>query len=410
MTGLEGPSAAVVLATRDRERDIHRALHALVWELPANVIEMFVVSPFLENQALIAEFDGAPFPIHHLLDAQHGKPAALNLGLGRATAELVVVTDGDVTVEAGAVTKLLRAFDDPAVGAATGRPVPLHDRVPRGPFAYWGKVLLAEADRVRTRAMNRGTAAALPRSSVQRDPIECTGYLYAFRRGLLGALPEDILVEDAYVSGIVMRDGNNVAYVRDARVRVRPPEGLGDWHRQKLRAMVGSQQPLMRQLPRMRRFGQEAAAAPMLFARYARSPREAIWLIGLILARLAVWIHAAILVRRGPIDPLDYWHPIATTKSQPPAPGDVYEIAAWTLPGAAPTVAQCHRCVVLAVEPGGGLRVAIISGAGAAGRTADHVIGNAVVPASVLIGEGDLGNPIGRCSASTLASLRKQLL
>jgi hypothetical protein len=368
---------------------------------------MFVISPFPGNQALIAEFANAPFPIRHILDAQHGKPAALNLALAQVTADVVVVTDGDVIVEGGAVTRLLRAFDDPSVGAATGRPVPLHDRVPRGRYAYWGKVLLAEADRVRARAEGRRAGTAVRNRLGRRDAIECTGYLYAFRRALVSKLPEDVLIEDAYISGVVMRAGWHIAYVREARVHVRPPEGLGDWHRQKLRAMVGSQQDLLRELPRMRRFAQEAGAAPMLFPRYVRGLRECAWLVGLIIARLAVWAHAAIRIRRGPIDPLDYWHPIATTKSQPPVPGDIHEVPTWALPGAIPAAARRRQCVVLAVEPGGSLRVAVVEVT--AERRADP-IGRFVAPMSVLIGENDLGSPVGRCSAAVLTDLRRQVL
>jgi cellulose synthase/poly-beta-1,6-N-acetylglucosamine synthase-like glycosyltransferase len=51
---------------------------------------------------------------------RHGKAAAINHGLDRATAEIVVVTDAPARFEPSALADLARCFADPRVGAATG--------------------------------------------------------------------------------------------------------------------------------------------------------------------------------------------------------------------------------------------------------------------------------------------------
>jgi cellulose synthase/poly-beta-1,6-N-acetylglucosamine synthase-like glycosyltransferase len=46
-----------------------------------------------------------------------GKSSALNLGIGRARGDLVVITDCDCTFDRDAIEELIRPFDDPRVGA-----------------------------------------------------------------------------------------------------------------------------------------------------------------------------------------------------------------------------------------------------------------------------------------------------
>jgi hypothetical protein len=353
-----------------------------------------LVTPHEGNQDLTAEFDGG-VRVRHLIDAQHGKPAALNLALGATSAEIVVMTDGDVRVEHNAIRLLLAAFDDPLVGAATGRPVPMVSRG-NAMFATWARALLHEAHQLRQRASDHG------------DPVECSGYLYAIRRSLLTQFPEDVLAEDAYASGVVLNQKYRVAYVPAAIVWVRPPSSLRDWFRQKIRSLVGSQQLYLRSLPRMRTFQTEVRGVTSVL-RHARRPRDVPSLLLLAGARLVAWLVAA-REARGSIRYARYWRPISSTKARTPQVGDVYCVADASLPVIGG--AECRPCVVLSVHAGGLVRVV------PRGPWSDHpnVVAStteglpfdgpgAFVRYALPVAESDLGDFRGRCPSADLHRL-----
>jgi glycosyltransferase involved in cell wall biosynthesis len=54
------------------------------------------------------------------LDARSGKAAALNLGLERATGEVVVLTDAGILLERAALRRLVAHFADPEIGCVSG--------------------------------------------------------------------------------------------------------------------------------------------------------------------------------------------------------------------------------------------------------------------------------------------------
>ncbi len=58
--------------------------------------------------------------VHIIHQVNRGKAAALHRALGEATTEIVVTIDADTEVEPDAISKLLRHFSDPTVGAVAG--------------------------------------------------------------------------------------------------------------------------------------------------------------------------------------------------------------------------------------------------------------------------------------------------
>jgi hypothetical protein len=376
---------------------LHNALSALAEALPTQVRQVIVVTPHEPHRRILAEFDGTRRAVIHIQDQQDGKPAALNLALARATQEVAIVTDGDVEIQAGAVARLLQAFDDPNVGAATGRPVVLPDIRCPPMLEFWGHTLFGAAHAVRTAAASRST------------PIECSGFLYAFRRDLIGTLPRDVLCEDAYVSGLLLRAGFRVAYVPDAVVRVRPPGDLRGWWQQKLRALVGSQQTHLRGLPRMRAFGQEVRGVSLLY-QSARSGEQRLWLLVLLGLRLAAWISAFKIVHSGPIRYGDFWEPIGTTKPPMPQVGEVYALSNHAIESPSTRPASC-----VVIGFGGSRMLHVVP------RVTDPLDRRGTVPSeeeppfeqagmfwgsSLFIEESVLGTYLGRCPAGQFEAIR----
>ncbi|MBN1428615.1 MAG: glycosyltransferase [Anaerolineae bacterium] len=293
------PTTLSILITAYREpATIGRAIEAIlpqIGELPADII---VICPDDETTGAASAYDS----ITVLRDLGQGKPAALNLGLEKATGQIIVMTDGDVFIGPGALDALLAPFADPKTGAVSGRPISLSPRDTM--LGYWSR-LLTDAG-AHTERLLRDEAGAF---------MVCSGYLYAIRAGLIDHIPEDALAEDAVVSHCVGEQGYRIRYAPEATVFVKYPTTYRDWLMQRVRSAGGYVQPVIANSPlHMRSFRHEIAAGTGRALAYARNPRELVWTIILMAARLHLWLLILWRVKLRPRSLLDLWKRVETTK------------------------------------------------------------------------------------------------
>ncbi|MGB9879743.1 MAG: glycosyltransferase, partial [Anaerolineae bacterium] len=216
----------IIITAYREEKTIGRAIEAfLAQDLPSDY-ELLVVCPDDETATVVAEYAAQNEHVRHLRDHAQGKPAALNLALSAAKGEIIILSDGDVYVAPGAVRALLAAFADPTVGIVSGRPVSLNPR--HTMLGYWSH-LLVDAGAHHQRMLRAS----------HEEFLECSGYLYAFRRSLVKTIPEDSLAEDGFISHHVWEQGWRTAYAPDALVYVKYPTTYQDWVKQKVRSMGG---------------------------------------------------------------------------------------------------------------------------------------------------------------------------
>lgn len=290
-----------ILITAFREAaTIGRAIEAFLSQLPDGA-EILIVSPDPETIAVVDAY-AARFPsVRHIADPQRGKPTALNAGLRAARGDLVVLSDGDVFVADDALAPLLAPFEDPRVGAVTGRPVSLSGRDEI--LGYWSHLL---TDAIHQMRLSRDRAGQF---------LLCSGYLFAIRRALIERVPEDALAEDAVISHEIARRGYRIRYAPQARVFVKYPATYRDWLRQKVRSAGGYAQDYVRRSSvRMRSPWIEATEGARLAMTYPRNATEFLWTLLLFAARLHLWLLVLINVRlfRRPLDEL--WQRAETTK------------------------------------------------------------------------------------------------
>jgi cellulose synthase/poly-beta-1,6-N-acetylglucosamine synthase-like glycosyltransferase len=313
---------SVILTAAHEESTIGRALEALLPQLSGGD-ELLVVCPDTATAAAVAAYTPAqangqrdrqdaqaPAP-RVLRDEGRGKPAALNLAMAAARHDLVVLTDGDVTVGPGALASLLAPFGDPRVGATTGHPLPTDSRASM--LGYWAH-LLTEAG-AHARRLERDRAGGY---------LECSGYLYAVKRGLLDPLPEDALAEDGMISRMVWGRGALIRYASNAAVFVKYPSTYRDWLSQKVRSAGGYAQrytapPPARTRParsaaRGRSFWEEVRTGAARAWRYPRTARERWWTVLLFAARLHVWLLILWRVRIARLPHTTLWRRVETTK------------------------------------------------------------------------------------------------
>lgn len=290
-----------IITSRHEETTLGHALDALLGQRGAVPDEILVICPDGPSAEVVGRY-AAQYPgVRLVRDQGVGKPAALNLGLPQARHDIVVLTDGDVYVAADALSALIAPLREPAVGAVSGRPVSLNDRGTL--LGYWSHVLVeAGAHRLRLRRTAQGL------------PIECSGYLYAFRRRLVDHVPEEVLSDDGYISMQVWSQGYRIGYAPEARVYVRFPTTFQDWLRQKIRGVAGYYQPYLKNRPVMRSFWNEAAFGLWNTLSFARTPREVLWTLLLLVARVYVWFRGWLDVRLRPKSFQQLWERVESTK------------------------------------------------------------------------------------------------
>ena len=155
-------------------------------------------------------------------DEPGGKAAAINAAVRAARHELLVFTDAHQRFEPGAIARLAMAFEDPQVGAASGR-LELTGCASHSPIGrYWSY----------ERWLRRCEATI-------NSCVGATGAIWAIRRSLWSPLPASLILDDVYTPMRVVLAGRRVAFVDDARATdLRTPDRSHEYRR-KVRTLTG---------------------------------------------------------------------------------------------------------------------------------------------------------------------------
>jgi cellulose synthase/poly-beta-1,6-N-acetylglucosamine synthase-like glycosyltransferase/spore germination protein YaaH/peptidoglycan/xylan/chitin deacetylase (PgdA/CDA1 family) len=160
-----------------------------------------------------------------------GKAAALNNAMSQATTEIVVTIDADTEIESDALSKLLRHFSDPTVGAVAGN-------VKVGNRSRW---------LTRWQALEYITSQNMEKRAF--DLLNCItvvpGALGAWRKKAIedaGGITADTVAEDADLTIAIRRLGWRVTYDEEAIAWTEAPETPGALIRQRFRWTFGTLQ------------------------------------------------------------------------------------------------------------------------------------------------------------------------
>jgi len=175
-----------LLAVHNGEQFIRKKLECLLaLNYPAESMEILVVSDGSTDttEAVVESF--ADRRVRLLRVPRGGKPAALNLALRHASGEILFFTDVRQSIHPDSLAHLVANFADPTVGAATGEPRfldPDSTGVQADMEVYWRYELW-----VRQRHAEIDSAC------------QYHGWIYALRRSLAKAIPDDTLTDDAVI-------------------------------------------------------------------------------------------------------------------------------------------------------------------------------------------------------------------
>lgn len=300
-----GKALSIGVTTYNEEQTIDKVLELLIEESPRSS-EIIVVAGGEDRTVEVVSSYARKDPRIKLLkeETRRGKPAALNQILKAASGKIIILTDGDVFPERGALSRLIGAFKDRHLGAACGRVVPTNDR--GSMLGFWAHFLYdtADAQRVKTCA--------------SKAFFHLTGYLCAVRSGVVGEVPEDLLADDAVIGLLVRERGYLVGYVRDAVVEVTFPQSISDFLRQKRRTLAGFLQIEERFGRRDRSLVQEGREGFLSGFRYSRSLREVFYFLALCFFRGFAWALAYYDFKIMRKRLVEAWEFAETTKRIPP--------------------------------------------------------------------------------------------
>ncbi len=161
-----------------------------------------------------------------------GKASALNVGLKHATGEIILCFDADYYPQRDIVEKLVKAFEDPNVGAVQGR-----------------VVVLNEPQNIVTRIVSLERIGGYRVDQEARDKLglitQFGGTVGGFRRKLLEELcgwDEQMLAEDTDLTFRVYLAGYKVKYVLDAECYEEAVDSWRAYWRQRYRWAKGHMQ------------------------------------------------------------------------------------------------------------------------------------------------------------------------
>lgn len=160
-----------------------------------------------------------------------GKSTALNLGISKTKADIVVTLDADTIFKPNTITKLVRNFDNPKVGAVAGN-AKVGNRL--NLLTYWQALEYITSQNLDRRAF-----------TVMNCITVVPGSVGAWRRKAMlqaGGFSDRTLAEDADLTFFIIRLGYRVAYEDGAIAYTEAPDTVKSFVKQRFRWMYGTLQ------------------------------------------------------------------------------------------------------------------------------------------------------------------------
>lgn len=272
----------IIITSYNEPKSTLRAVNAFLNQDIEEDFRVTVVDPFpdvgkfLKNNVKSKKFS-------FFLDPGEGKGYALNLLFqeynSKNKKDLFILTDGDVYVSNNSVKEIIEKFKDERVGCVTGKPVSTDSR--NNKYGYWSHLFFAGIDRAR-KSFNK-----------QKKFFECSGYLFAIRKGAITDFPLETS-EDSIIPYLFWKKGYKISYADKAEVYVKNPSNWKDWVNQKVRNIKAHENlnKIAPDLPRTKSFLNEIKWGAFFAITYPTNSTEFIWTLEAYFARVYVYINA----------------------------------------------------------------------------------------------------------------------
>jgi len=272
----------VLINSYNEPKSTLRAVNTFLRQYPGKDLRVTVIDPFPEVEQFLRENIKDP-RFNFFLDPGEGKSYSLNLifqELGSDNKEdIFISTDGDVYVSDNAIFEILQAFKDKEIGAITAKPVSIDPRNTK--YGFWSHFAFAGIDKARKKF------------SKEKKFFECSGYLFAIRKGVILDFPLETS-EDSIIPFLFWKKGYKIKYLPQVEVYVKNPNNWIDWINQKTRNIKGHENlnKIAPDMPRTKSLFNEIKHGWYFFFIFPKNISEIGWTTQLYLARLYLYFKA----------------------------------------------------------------------------------------------------------------------
>ena len=297
---------SIIITSYKEPLTIGKAIEAFLNQNIKEKYEIIVSCPDKETTDVVKKYSKKFKQVKHFKDEGKGKMTALNLLFKKITkSDILILTDGDIYVSNNSVQEILNAFNDSSIGCITGRPVSSNSK--KNMFGYWSHLLL-----------DAGAHIARLRRDKKGEYFTCSGYLFAFRTGVIEEIPTDV-PEDAIIPFIFMIEGYRLKYVPSAEVYVKYPDNFKEWIEQKKRVSkayvnLAKLDYKGHKIPKMKSFLHEVLEGTFIALKYPKNLKEFYYTLMLFPARLYMWIVCFIDSKIKKKQHKDAWKVVESTK------------------------------------------------------------------------------------------------
>ena len=293
----------VVITSFKEPKTIGKAIEGFLNQDCKEEYIIWVVAPDKETLDVAKSYCKKYNNIKIFIDPGKGKGYALNKIIPTLKGRILVLSDGDVFVENNSLKYLLEPFGNTKVGCVTGRPVSSDSRDDM--LGYWSHLLC-----------DAGAHEARLKRAKKSEFLECSGYYWAFRNGVIKSYPVDI-AEDTVVPLLFREKGYKISYAPKAQVYVSFPKTLRDFVNQKKRTAKSHESLAkyinIKKIPRTKSFRNELFEGyRALF--YPRNIKEVAYTLALFPVRLYIWIQVFYHTKVKKQHYGDAWERVESTK------------------------------------------------------------------------------------------------
>ncbi len=197
------PSVTLLIAAYNEEQIIATKIeNSLALDYPADAFEILVATDGSTDATpdIVRRYAFQGVRLSHR-PARCGKTAAINHAMQQARGDIVVFSDANNLYDAGTLRAVVAPFSDPSIGAACGNKyiVPDDDTLAESEGLYW-----KYEGWIKRQETRLGSTVAV------------LGEVFAIRRTLFEAAPENIINDDFYMATRILRRGHRVVHVPEA--------------------------------------------------------------------------------------------------------------------------------------------------------------------------------------------------
>jgi cellulose synthase/poly-beta-1,6-N-acetylglucosamine synthase-like glycosyltransferase len=222
------PSVSVVLAVHNGEALLPRKIKHLLCLDYHNIKEIIIVSDgSTDGTAELLTRQRYPRLTAVILDEHCGKAVAINAGMARATAEVILFVDIRPEIAPGAIQQLVSNFADLKVGCVAGELILRKERHDNATAAVSGAYWRYEKWIRRC-------------ESICGSPVGVSGCFYAIRRELAVPQPAGIILDDMFQPLSIIRQGYRSVLDEHAYVYDTQPRRLEEEFHRKVRTLAGN--------------------------------------------------------------------------------------------------------------------------------------------------------------------------